>query len=65
MERLIMNIMTVPKIKTEEPIATALPVPPISWDKSATREPSPQPRIVPAPRFKPLLIVAPENIINK
>ena len=43
------------------PTAIALPIPPIAWAKAAAKHPNPPPSIVPIPRFKPLLSVAPDR----
>lgn len=43
----------------------ALPTPPIVWAKAAAKHPSPPPSIVPIPRFKPLLSVAPDHRYKK
>ena len=54
-----------PKINTEMLMAMALPALPVFWAKlwakSAARQPKPPPKIVPIPRFRPLLSVAPAN----
>lgn len=48
-----------PKMKTEVPIIIAWPTPPTSSAKTAAKHPNPPPSMVPIPRFKPLLSVAP------
>lgn len=53
---------SLPNINTEAPIIIELPSLPIPmlWAKTAAKQPSPPPIIVPSPRLKPFPIVAPE-----